>query len=513
MSTLWQLLRRTARRRGDDPAYIYPAAGLRLSWFDFADRVERLAAGLAEGGVRQGDRVATLFADGPLHNEAIFALARLGAVRVGLNYRYSPDELDTLVRHSGVRFGLCSDDFAPLVADGAVSFFSCGDAASDYGELSAMIDAGGATTLSSAAVAENDLSTICYTTGSTGAPKGALWTHRNVSHALAHTAMDAEMRPADIWLHCLPGAGVPGLLGIWHVVLGWTNVVLPAFTPQACLDAIAAHGVTATVWVPTMLGAVLDAQHAAPADCSSLRKVVYGSAPTTPAMIRRTLSTFPDAEIEQWYGSTEGAGGWFTRLSHADHLRAMEGEEHLLRSCGRPMHHVELEAAGPDGTALDPDEQGEIRVRSASVMAGYLDAPDLTAEALRDGWLHTGDLGYVDREGYAYLVDRKQFMIITGGYNVYPVEVENALAEHPAVADVCVFGVPDDHWGEAVHALVVLREGQAATPAELIEFSRGMLATFKVPKSVEMRSELLKGPTGKVLKREHKAEFWPGSSG
>lgn len=509
MSTLWDLLRRTARRRPDDLAYIYPAEDLQFTWSEVAERAERLAGGLAEAGVAAGDRVATLFADGPLHNEAIFALARLGAVRVGLNYRYSPGEIDTLLAHSGVRYGLCSDDFAPLVAESSLGFINCGDAAADYGELTALIDAVQPSALPPVEVTEADLSTICYTTGSTGAPKGALWTHRNVTHALAHTAMDAEMRPDDIWLHCLPGAGVPGLLGIWHVVLGWTNVVLPAFTPGDCLDAISRHGVTATVWVPTMLGAVLDAQEASPSDCSSLRKVVYGSAPTTPAMIRRTLATFPDTEIEQWYGSTEGAGGWFARLSHADHLRAMAGDEHLLRSCGRPMHHVELETAGPDGETLAPGEQGEIRVRSASVMAGYLDAPELTAETLRDGWLHTGDLGYVDSEGYAYLVDRKQFMIITGGYNVYPVEVENALAEHPAVADVCVFGVPDDRWGEAVHALVVLRDGQGATPDELIDFSRETLATFKVPKTVEIRSELLKGPTGKVLKREHKAEYWP----
>ena len=509
MSTLWDLLRRTARRRPDDVAYIYPAEGLQFTWADVAERAERLAGGLAEAGVEAGDRVATLFADGPLHNEAVFALARLGAVRVGLNYRYSPGEIDTLLAHSGVRHGLCSDDFAPLVAQSSPGFINCGDAAADYGELTALIDAGQPSGLPTVEVTEADLSTICYTTGSTGAPKGALWTHRNVTHAVAHTAMDAEMRPDDIWLHCLPGAGVPGLLGIWHVVLGWTNVVLPAFTPRDCLDAIEQHRVTATVWVPTMLGAVLDAHEASPADCSSLRKVVYGSAPTTPAMIRRTLATFPDTEIEQWYGSTEGAGGWFTRLSHADHLRAMEGDEHLLRSCGRPMHHVELETAGTSGEALAPGEQGEIRVRSTSVMAGYLDAPELTAETLRDGWLHTGDLGYVDSEGYAYLVDRKQFMIITGGYNVYPVEVENALAEHPAVADVCVFGVPDDRWGEAVHALVVLRDGQGATPEELVDFSRETLATFKVPKTVELRSELLKGPTGKVLKREHKAEYWP----
>ena len=292
-------------------------------------------------------------------------------------------------------------------------------------------------------------------------------------------------------------------------MLGWTNVVLPVFDPRLCLRAIEEHGVTATVWVPTMLGAVLDAQEADPADCSRLRKVVYGSAPTTPAMIRRTLATFPDTEIEQWYGSTEGAGGWFTRLSHADHLRAMAGDENLLRSCGRPMHHVDVDVVDENGVGLPSGESGEIRVRSNSVMSGYLDAPDLTAQTLRDSWLHTGDLGYRDEEGFTYLVDRKQFMIISGGYNVYPVEVENALAEHPAVAEACVFGIPDDRWGEAVHALVVAREGHNSTPDDLIEFCRQSLAAFKVPKTIELRPELLKGPTGKIQKREHKAEYWP----
>lgn len=507
MSGLHDLLRRTARRRSDHRAYVYPVTDQAFSWREMEARVETLAATLAARGVGSGDRVATLFMDGPLHNEAIFALARLGAVRVGLNYRYSPSEIATLVEHSGVSLGLCAADFTALLADTDVTFIECGDGARDYGELGSSSPS----EVPPVSVAETDLATICYTTGSTGAPKGALWTHRNMTHALSHTALDAAMREGDVWLHCLPGAGVPGLLGIWHAVLGWTNVILPAFDPQLCLEVIEQHGVTSTVWVPTMLGAVLDVQEASPVDCSHLRKVVYGSAPTTPAMIRRAMSTFPETEIEQWYGSTEGAGGWFTRLSHADHLRAMSGDEHLLQSCGTAMHHVEVDVVGEDGGSLPAGESGEIRVRSASVMNGYIDAPELTAETLRDGWLHTGDLGYRDDEGYTYLVDSKQFMIISGGYNVYPVEVENALAEHPAVAEVCVFGVPDDRWGEAVHAFVVPRDGHEAVPEEIIEFARSALATFKVPKAVELRTELLKGPTGKVQKREHKAEYWPDS--
>ncbi|MGE4013717.1 MAG: class I adenylate-forming enzyme family protein, partial [Alphaproteobacteria bacterium] len=212
--------------------------------------------------------------------------------------------------------------------------------------------------------------------------------------------------------------------------------------------------------------------------------------------------------FDQWYGSTEGAGGWYTQLTPEDHDRALAGAEHLLQSCGKPMHHAEIKIVRADGSICPPGEVGEVCVRGQFVMKEYFRNPDLTAETLRGGWLHTGDMGKLDDEGYVFLVDRKQFMIITGGYNVYPVDVENALAAHPAVAEVCVFGVPDEKWGEAVHALVVLRPGQSATQDEIVKWCRKDLAAFKVPKSIEFRDALMRGPTGKVLKRAHKEEYW-----
>jgi acyl-CoA synthetase (AMP-forming)/AMP-acid ligase II len=243
-------------------------------------------------------------------------------------------------------------------------------------------------------------------------------------------------------------------------------------------------------------------------DVSSVRRISYGSAPTTTALIRRALQTFDGAEFDQWYGSTEGAGGWYTQLTPDDHRRALAGDEHLLQSCGKPMHHTDIKVASEDGATLPPGEFGEICVRGKFVMKEYLDAPEHTAETIRDGWLHTGDMGRQDEEGYVYLVDRKQFMIISGGYNVYPVDVENRLAEHPGVKEVCVFGIPDATWGEAVHALVVRAEGTSVSEADLIAFAKEGLASFKAPKSVEFVDGLMRGPTGKVLKRALKEPYW-----
>lgn len=504
-TTLGELMHRVASRRGGDLAYVFPTR--RMTWAEIDEMTNRVASVLALRGVSKGSRVASLLHDGPVHVALTFALAKLGAVRVGVNYRYSPSEVAALLAHSRAELIVVESGLGSLIPDDSTTpMLDAGDGATELGELGALLqDASADPPL--VEVSELDLASICYTTGSTGDPKGAMWSHRNIVHAMTHTAFDAGMHHDEVWLHCLPGAGVPGLLGIWNAVLGWTIVTVPVFEPEAVLDAIEAESVTSTVWVPTMLGAVMGAQDARPRDVGSLRKIVYGSAPTTPAMIRRAMETFPGVELEQWYGSTEGAGGWYTRLSPNDHAAALEGREDLLKSAGRPMHHVDLQVRS-EGRPLPAGETGDVWVRGTFTMQGYLDAPELSGETLDGGWLCTGDLGYVDDHGYLYLVDRKQFLIITGGYNVYPVEVENVIAEHPAVADVCVFGVPDDRWGEAVKALVVLRDPKEITKEELLEFCRPRLSKFKVPKSIEIRQELPKGPTGKILKRALKAEYW-----
>jgi len=506
-TTIAESLRSAALRRPDHLAFAYDKA--EHTWLETDRRVDQLANALLAAGIGKGDVIATCCMDGPVLVEVIFAAARIGAIRVGLNYRYVAAEMARVVAHCGAKMVIVQKDFAPLMAElpASVQVLSCGDAQDRMADYDSLLQSGD-TKNPGIAVGEGDIAQICYTTGSTGVPKAAVWTHRNYMHSTSHTQLDLGMHKDDVWLHCLPGAGVPCLLDTWNVVTGFTNVILKAFDPVACLDAIQKYGVTRTVWVPTMLLAVCDVAEKGGHDVSSVRRISYGSAPTTTALIRRALETFDGALFDQWYGSTEGAGGWYTQLTPEDHHRALAGDEHLLQSCGKPMHHADVKVVGEDGETVTAGEFGEICVRGQFVMKEYFNASEETARTLRGGWLHTGDMGRQDEEGYVYLVDRKQFMIISGGYNVYPVDVENRIAEHPAVQEVCVFGIPDDKWGEAVHALVVLRDGADAAEADIIAFCKDGLAAFKVPKSVEFRDTLMRGPTGKVLKRAHKEPYW-----
>ena len=236
-------------------------------------------------------------------------------------------------------------------------------------------------------------------------------------------------------------------------------------------------------------------------DLSALRLVQYGSSPATPALIRRAIDRF-GCEIQQWYGATEATAGWTNLLHHEDHLRALAGEPELLASCGRATLHNEVAVLDEQGRELPDGDIGEICVRSDAIMDGYLNLPDETTEALRGGWLHMGDLGRRDARGYFYLVDRKKFLIITGGYNLYPIVVENVLAEHPGVREVCVVGAPDERWGEIVVAVVVPAAASDGLVEELRVFCAGKLAAFEVPKRIDVVAELPRGATGKVQKRE-----------
>lgn len=506
VSTISEALRSAALRRPDHLAYAYEKQ--EHTWQQVDERVDRLANALLAKGIKKGDVVASCCQDGPVLLEVLFAAARIGAIRVGLNYRYSPSELARVVAHCGAKMVFVQKDFEPLTAEvKGAEIVDCGDAQDKMADYEKLLRSGEAKD-PGIDVDESEVCQICYTTGSTGVPKAAMWTHRNYMHSTAHTQLDLGMSKHDVWLHCLPGAGVPCVLDTWNTVQGFTNVIMAAFEPTACLDKIQKYGVTRTVWVPTMLQAVCSVAEKGGHDVSSIRGISYGSAPTTTALIRRALETFKGCAFDQWYGSTEGAGGWYTQLTPEDHERALAGAEHLLQSCGRPMHHADVKVVGEDGEDLPPGEFGEICVRGKFVMDGYYKNKEQTEETLRDGWLHTGDMGRVDEEGYVYLMDRKQFMIISGGYNVYPVDVENALAEHPAVTEVCVFGVPDEKWGEAVHALVVKSADTDATEEELLAFAGERLARFKIPKRIEFRDELMHGPTGKILKRAHKDEYW-----
>ena len=346
-------------------------------------------------------------------------------------------------------------------------------------------------------MSETTLAGLFYTGGTTGVAKGVMLTHRSLVANALHLQAFWPFRPDTSWLIAAPLFHLAGSIAVLATI--WQagrQIVLRAFDAAAALDLIQAHGITDTLLVPTMLAALTEEQVTRPRDVSTLRSISHGGAPVATETLRRAHAAFPHVELLHIYGATETAPIATT----------LRGEERLLdkpqaRSCGQPAIGVDVAVVSIDGSVSEPREVGEVVIRGPNVMAGYWNKPEQTAAAMRDGWYHTGDLGYMDEQAYLYLVDRAKDMIVTGGENVYSTEVEEVLYRHPAVLEAAVFGVPDVRWGEAVHAVVVLRG--PVTEDDLLAHCRQAIAGYKVPKRVEVRAEPLpKSGAGKVLKRE-----------
>jgi long-chain acyl-CoA synthetase len=352
-----------------------------------------------------------------------------------------------------------------------------------------------------------------YTSGTTGVPKGVLTTQRNLAAATLNVSA-WRFDEASVSLTPLPMFHIGGIgwtyLGLSQ---GATTILVSEFDAAAVLDLLESARVTNAVFVPTILQLLTSVPGAAERDYSALRSIAYGASPITTPVLKAALRTFR-CPLFGVYGLTETTGG-VVQLDPEDH--EPDGpREHLLRSAGRPRPWMQLRIADPvDGSELPPGAIGEVWLRGPNVMAGYANRPDETAAALTDdGWLRTGDGGYLDDEGFLFLTDRIKDMIVSGGENVYPVEVEEALSHHPAVGEVAVIGIPDDRWGEAVKALVALRPGSATSAAELVAFARERLAGYKLPRSIDFVDDLPRTASGKVLKHElrdryRKAEATP----
>jgi long-chain acyl-CoA synthetase len=467
VSDLGWPLRRAARLHGERLAFS-------SRYRELADRLSRLE-------VEPGTRVGVLAENTQAHVEAWLGVPAAGAVIVSLNHRLAPEEL---------RFIADDAQLAFLVTDRDI------DLGCEVVEWESLL---GGPPRPAPDLAPDALAAISYTGGTTGRPKGVMLTHGNLLANAQHNLVATGHRAGQRWLHVCPMFHVAGIANLIACTwVGAEQVLLPRFDPAAVLAAMERERITHTVLVPTMLQLLLDAPGADSADLSSLRHVQYAASPISAELQARVLERLPDCDVAQFYGMTEAAPT-VTHLTPEDHRRGGP----RLRSVGTPVPGVEVEVRGADG------EPGELWIRGPNIMLGYWKRPEETAEALVDGWYRSGDIVAEDEHGYLYMVDRAKDMIVTGGENVYSLEIEAVLLRHPAVLEAAAFGVPDDRWGEAVHAVVVARE--PVTVDALLDHCRASIGGFKVPREIELRDEPLpKSGPGKVLKTALREPFWEG---
>jgi fatty-acyl-CoA synthase len=493
----------TARRARKTPgARAILHAGRTLSYAGLHDRVSRLARALRGLGAGPATRVAYLGPNHPAFLETMFAAWSTGAVFVPLNMRLAGPELAYQLADCGAGILVYAPEQAAVVAgirgeagrgpgpSHLVALARPGAGEHDYGSLLA----GPPPEPEDVPVSLDDPGLIMYTSGTTGRAKGATLTHGNITWNAINVVVDADFRADEVALVVAPlfHTAALNMLCLPTMLKGGAVLIEPAFDPARVLKLIARYRVTSMFGVPAIYDAMAAAPGWAAADTSSLRMLMCGGAPVPDATIRRY--TGRGLTFIQGYGMTETAPG--ALLLDAEHARSKAG------SAGVPHFFTDVRVARPDGVQAGPGERGEILVAGPNVMRGYWGRPEATAAVLTGGWLRSGDVGTTDEDGYVSVVDRIKDVIISGGENIYPAEVENALLSHPAVADCGVIGVPDGRWGEVGRAVVVLRGGENASEADILGFLDGRLARYKIPKSVHFTSGLPRTATGKILKKQ-----------
>ncbi len=507
--TVSTLLQRWATERPDDEAVRF--GDTRHTWAQLDERVRRVASALRAEGVGPGDRIAVLDLNHPSCLELTLACARIGAANAVVNFRLAPPEIVYVINDAAAAVLAVGPEFAGTVEQVADELPSVrrvlrlGGEADEYEAWLAAHEPDA----EPFDAAPEDCFVQLYTSGTTGFPKGAMLTHRGMLSHAEHVAHDFELAPNDVVQIAMPLFHVGGMSYALLALGQGARIVMARIPdPGALLDMIAIERITHTFLVPALMGAMTQAPVAAARDLSSLRAVSYGASPCPLPVMRASLDLF-GPKLHQVYGMTE-ACGVVTSLGPADHDDP--SVEHRLVSAGKPIIGVEIEVRDPDrGTPLPTGEPGEIWVRTEQLMSGYWGKPDATASALtEDGWLRSGDGGHIDADGYVYVTDRIKDMIVSGGENVYPAEIERVLAEHPTVADVAVIGVPDERWGEVPKAVVVARSGQDIDTDALLAHCREHLASFKCPKSVDVLDALPRNATGKILKKDLRKPYWEG---
>jgi long-chain acyl-CoA synthetase len=504
-------LKETAARKPDGRATCY---GDRCrTWSEALDRVARVAAGLRGLGVRPGDRVAIWALNSDRYVELYYALPWVGAVAVPINTRLAPAEVRMILEDAECET-LVVDDMSlpglePALGGGMAPRLVY------FGEGPVPVGMSGYEALAKVAPIEDvgrggeDLYGIFYTGGTTGRSKGVMLSHRNILANQENVAGLLDRRD-PVYLHAAPMFHLADLGSTFYITaVGGTHAVVPRFDPGDVLRAIAEYRVTGTMLVPTMINMLLQFPGLDRYDVSSLQFMTYGASPMPPAVMARAFEVFPGIQFMQGYGMTE-LSPMATFLDAAHHV--VDGPRAgKLKSAGRAVGTAEVRVVDEHDRTVPAGTIGEVVVRGPMVMQGYWKQPELTAQTIRDGWLHTGDAGYLDPDGFLFIVDRVKDMIISGGENVYSVEVEAALYAHPAVAMCAVFGIPDERWGEAVHAVVVPKAGHTVTEAELMDFCHTRIAGYKCPRTVTFQDAPLPiSGAGKILKNELRAPYWEG---
>jgi long-chain acyl-CoA synthetase len=493
-----------AEAQPEVPAII--CAGRSLDYGELHRESARIAAAMAAGGLRPGDRVAYLGQESVEYYATLFACAKAGIVLVPINFRLAAPEVEHILRDSGSALLLVDADLRaaidPVVAE-LPGLRVRGAGATDFAEWitgHSDVDPG-------LASGPEDPVVQLYTSGTTGLPKGVVLAQRSffaIRDQLAGAGLDwIDWRAGDRSLIGIPGFHVGG---VWWSTQGFaagiTNVAMPRFAPTGALALITELGVTTVCVVPSMLRLLLVEPGADKAAFATVRKIVYGGSPISETLLTESLPVF-DCDFAQIYGLTE-TGNTAVCLPPADHVPGSP----RLRAAGRPYPGVDCAIIDEAGRSLGPGEIGEVCLRTPARMVEYWGLPEATAATLVDGWIHTGDAGYRDEDGYVFIHDRLKDMIIVGGENVYPNEIENVLTKHPGVADAAVIGVPDEKFGEAVHAFVAPRDGVEVRRRDLLLFCQDRLAGFKIPSRFELVEKVPRNPSGKILRRELRARFW-----
>lgn len=507
---LTQALHRSVQQDPEGVATIF--RGRTRTFAQTAERVSRLAGALRELGAGAGERVAILAHNSDRYLETMLAASWVGAVYVPLNTRWALQEISYALRECGARVIAVDDAFAdragPLRAQvpSLAAVIHTGESKAPDGLLGYEQLLASAECIEDARHGGDTPAGIYYTGGTTATPKGVVLSHANLlTSALGCNALGGLLDPGGRYLHAAPMFHLAdGVASLIQSTVGGSHVIVPGFEPRAVLEAISEHRVTALLLVPTMIGMLVDHPDVAGYDLASVRHVLYGTSPISDAVLERAMAMFPAAGFAQPYGMTE-LSPIATLLLPTDH-----DDPRRRRSAGRAAPHAEIRVVDADDRDVPPGTVGEVICRGGNVMLGYWNQPEATKVATRGGWMHTGDGGYLDEQGYLYIVDRLKDMIVTGGENVYSSEVENVIAKHPAVRACVVIGMPDHDLGERVHAVVVAAPGATLDARELREFCKQYIGGYKAPRSAEFVDQLPLSGAGKVLKRTLRQRYWAG---